>query len=105
MSYSSADPSTWSGFAASKASSSVSTSECTPTTARSFWRASGPKRPMQSVVVDNKQFRLGLPLEDVADEVAEAARDNRAIVVFDATNKAPLPESSRLASPARRSTG
>jgi hypothetical protein len=37
-------------------------------------------------VIDVKQFPLGTPLEDVADEVAKAARDNRATAVFDATN-------------------
>jgi hypothetical protein len=33
-----------------------------------------------------KHFPLGTPLEDVADQVATVARDNRAMVVLDATN-------------------
>ena len=41
---------------------------------------------MRSGSSTSSSFALGTPLEDVADEVAKAARDNRAIVVFDSTN-------------------
>jgi hypothetical protein len=37
-------------------------------------------------VVDVKQLPLGAPLEDVANEAARVARDNRAVLVFDGTN-------------------
>ena len=37
-------------------------------------------------VIDVKQFPLGTPLEDVADEAARVALDHRALLVFDATN-------------------
>ena len=53
-----------------RASSSASMSACTPTIARSFWPASGRRRPHAIGVVDVKQFPLGTPFEDVADEVA-----------------------------------
>jgi hypothetical protein len=37
-------------------------------------------------VVDMKRFELGTPLEEVADEAARQGRDNRAMIVVDASN-------------------
>jgi hypothetical protein len=53
-------------------------------------------------VADLKQFSLGTPLEDVAEQVATVARDNRATVVFDSTNNSAFAGvlAARLAQPA-----
>src|ERR1700727_2300105 len=45
-----------------------------------------PLAPPTIGIVDVKQFPLGTPLEEVADEVAQAVRENRAKAVVDSTN-------------------
>ena len=85
MSYSPVDPSTWSPRRP-RASSSASTSGCTPTTSAFVLAGVWPQASDAIGVVDIKQFALGTPFEDVADVVATVARDNRATVVFNSTN-------------------
>jgi hypothetical protein len=85
VSYSPADPSTWSKFAAS---SFVVGLDVGMHAAHSAFVLAGvwPEASDAIGVVDVKQFALGTPFEDVADVVATVARDNRATVVFDSTN-------------------
>jgi hypothetical protein len=85
MSYSPVDPSTWSLQAASSfvvgLDVGMHADHCAFVLA-GVW----PQASDTIGVVDTKQFALGTPFEDVADVVATVARDNRATVVFDATN-------------------
>ena len=60
-------------------------SECTPTIARSFSLACGPWRRLRSAL-STSSSSLGTSLEEVADEVAQAVRENLAKAVVDSTN-------------------
>jgi hypothetical protein len=81
VSYRPADPSTWSGFAAS---SFVVGLDIGMHADHSAFVLAGvwPQASGAIGVVDIKQFALGTPFEDVAT----VDRDNRATVVFDSTN-------------------
>jgi len=85
VSYSPIDPSTWSPLAAS---SFVVGLDVGMHADHSAFVLAGvwPQASDAIGVVDIKQFQLGTPLEFVADQVATVARDNRAMVVVDATN-------------------
>jgi hypothetical protein len=85
MMYSPADPSTWSRLAASNLVVGLDVgihADHSAFVLAGVW----PQASDAIGVVDIKHFPLGTPLEDVADEVAKNARDNRAMVVLDATN-------------------
>jgi hypothetical protein len=85
MSYSPLDPSTWSSQAASSLviglDVGMHADHCALVLA-GVW----PLAPPTIGIVDVKQFPLGTPLEEVADEVAQAVRENRAKAVVDSTN-------------------
>ncbi|HZZ24126.1 MAG TPA: hypothetical protein VFE60_16785 [Roseiarcus sp.] len=85
MSYSPLDPSTWSRQAASSfvvgLDVGMHADHCALVLA-GVW----PLAPPTIGIVDVKQFPLGTPLEEVADGVAQAVRENRAKAVVDSTN-------------------
>ena len=85
MSYSPLDPSTWSRQAASSfvvgLDVGMHADHCALVLAGVWLLA-----PPTIGIVDVKQFPLGTPLEEVADEVAQAVRENRAKAVVDSTN-------------------
>jgi hypothetical protein len=85
MSYSPVDPSTWSRSAASAFIIGLDVGMHADHSALALagvW----PLAPPTIGIVDVKQFPLGTPLEEVADEVAQAVRENRAKAVVDSTN-------------------
>jgi hypothetical protein len=85
MMYSPADPSTWSRLAASNLVVGLDVgihADHSAFVLAGVW----PQASDAIGVVGIKHFPLGTPLEDVADQVATVARDNRATVVLDATN-------------------
>jgi hypothetical protein len=85
VSYSPIDPATWSRTAASAfiigLDVGMHADHCALVLA-GVW----PLAPPTIGIVDVKQFPLGTPLEEVADEVAQAVRENRAKAVVDSTN-------------------
>jgi hypothetical protein len=85
MSYSPTDPSTWGRLAASSFTVGLDVgihADHSAFVLAGVW----PQASNAIGVVDIKQFSLETPLEEVADQVAAVARDNRATVVFDSTN-------------------
>jgi hypothetical protein len=85
VSYSPIDPSTWSQLAASNFAVGLDVgihADHSAFVLAGVW----PQASDAIGVIDVKQFPLGTPLEEVADEAARIARENRAMVVFDATN-------------------
>jgi hypothetical protein len=85
MSYSPADPSTWDVHAASGFVVGLDLGiqgDHSALVIAGVWPMAG------SVVgvVDIRRFLLGTPLEDVADAATKAARENRALIVFDVSN-------------------
>jgi hypothetical protein len=85
MIYSPVDPSTWSPLAASNFVVGLDVGLHTDYSALvlgGVWPQAGDAIG----VVGIRQFPLATPLEDVADEAAKVARDNRATVAVDATN-------------------
>jgi hypothetical protein len=85
MNYSPVDPSTWSRQAASSFVVGLDVgmhSDHSAFVLAGVW----PQASDAIGVVDVKQFPLGTPLEDVADEAAKVVSDYRAVLVFDATN-------------------
>jgi hypothetical protein len=85
MSYSPTDPSTWDRFAASGFIIGLDVgmhADHSALVLAGVW----PMAAHAIGLVDIKQFPLGTPLEEVADEVATIARDNRAKVIVDASN-------------------
>ena len=111
MSYSPIDPATWSRTAASAfiigLDVGMHADHCALVLA-GVW----PLAPPTIGIVAVKQFPLGTPLEEVADEVAQAVRENRSKAVVDSTNNsafvgmlaARLPQPSHL-SQSKRSSG
>jgi hypothetical protein len=83
MSYSPVDPSTWSLASAYVIGVDVGMhADHSALVLAGVW----PQAGEVIGVVDVKQFALGAPLEEVADEVAKVVRDNRATVIVDASN-------------------
>jgi hypothetical protein len=85
VNYSPTDPSTWGRFAASSFVVGLDIgmhADHSALVLAGVW----PQAADAIGVVDIKQFRLGTPLEDVADEAAKVSHDDRATVVFDSTN-------------------
>jgi hypothetical protein len=85
MSYSPTDPSTWDRLAASAFIIGLDVgmhADHSALVLAGVW----PMAAHAIGVVDIKQFALGTPLEEVADETARIARENRATVVVDASN-------------------
>lgn len=85
MSYSPTDPSTWDKFAASAFVVGLDVgmhADHSALVLAGVW----PMAAHAIGVVGIKQFALGTPFEEVADETARIARDNRAKVVVDASN-------------------
>ena len=82
MSHSPIDPATWSRTAASAfiigLDVGMHADHCALALA-GVW----PLAPPTIGIVDVKQFPLGTPLEEVADEVAQAVRENRAKAVVE----------------------
>jgi hypothetical protein len=85
VSYSPIDPTTWSRTAASAfiigLDVGMHADHCALVVA-GVW----PLAPPTIGIVDVKQFPLGTPLEEVAEEVAQAVRENQAKAVVDSTN-------------------
>jgi hypothetical protein len=85
MTYSPVDPSTWPRLSASNFIVGLDVGMHADHSAfvlAGVW----PQASDAIAVIDVKQFPLGIPLEDVADQVSTVARDNRATVVVDSTN-------------------